>query len=121
MRENHMTVMKSWDLFEDLLAAQDDMLAMARGHTWRAGKQYDRSATARAWVPAVDISERKDAYLVATDLPGVKAGDVEITFEDGVLQILVPTAQEVQAKRIQVRTGQPHTALTSGAAAKNGS
>ena len=42
---------------------------------------------ARAWAPAVDISERKDAYLVAADLPGVKAGDVEITFEDGLLTI----------------------------------
>lgn len=167
-----MTVMTSWDLFEDLLAAQDEMLAMARGRALRAGQQYERGATARAWVPAVDISERKDAYLVAADLPGVKAGDVEITFEhglltiqgerhlvhdapgekahrtercygafrrsitlpshveadkieasaqDGVLQILVPKAQEVQAKRIQVRTGQPHTALTPGAAASNGS
>ena len=35
----------------------------------------------------MDISERKDAYLVAADLPGVRAGDVEITFEDGLLTI----------------------------------
>lgn len=167
-----MTVMTVRDLFDDLLAAQDDMLAMARGRTWRPGQQYDRDIGARAWAPAVDISEREDAYLVAVDLPGVKGGDVEITFEDGlltiqgeryltrdasgekvhraershgafrrsitlpshveadkieasaqdgVLQVLVPKAKEVQAKHIQVRTGQPHTALTPGAAATNGS
>ena len=107
----------------------------------------------------VDISERKDAYLVAVELPGVGIDDLEITFQDGlltiqgerhfahdsseekvhrverrygafrrsitlpshvmadaieasaqdgVLQILVPKAEEVQAKRIQVRVGQGH-------------
>lgn len=167
-----MTVMTVRDLFDDLLAAQDDMLAMARGRAWRPGQQYDHGTSARAWTPAVDISEREDAYLVAADLPGVKAGDVEITFEDGlltiqgerhltrdasgekvhraershgpfrrsitlpshveadkieasgqdgVLQVLVPKAKDVQPKRIQVRTGQPRTVLTPGAAATNGS
>jgi HSP20 family protein len=162
--------MTGWDLFEDLRAAQEEMM-MARALAWRAGPQRD-SAAAAAWAPAVDISERKDAYLVAADLPGVKTGDVEITFEDGlltiqgerhpthdaagekvhraerrygafrrsitlpshveadkieasaqdgVLQIMVPKAPEVQAKRIQVRAGQGRTALKPGAAAKNGS
>jgi len=166
-----MTPMTSWDLFEDLRAAQDEMLRATRGRGWRPGQQYDSAGTA-VWAPAVDISERKDAYLVAVELPGVNAGDVEITFEDGlltiqgerhfahdsaeekmhrtersygafrrsitlpshveadkieataqdgVLQIMVPKASEVQAKRIQVRVGRGHTALKPGAAAKNGS
>ena len=82
-----MTVMTNWDLFEDLRAAQEDMLAMARARAWRPGQQYDAGTTSPAWAPAVDITERKDAYLVEADLPGVKAGDVEITFEDGLLTI----------------------------------
>jgi HSP20 family protein len=165
------TPMTSWDLFEDLRAAQDEMMRATRGRGWRPGQHYDASGTA-AWAPAVDISERKDAYLVTAELPGVKAGDVEITVEDGlltiqgerhfahdsseekmhrterfygafrrsitlpshveadkieasaqdgVLQIMVPKALEVQAKRIQVRVGKGHTALKPGAAAKNGS
>ncbi len=81
-----MTTMTSWDLFEDLHAAQDEMLRINRGLAWRQGQQYE-GASAAAWPPAVDISERKDAYLVAADLPGVKAADVEITFEDGLLTI----------------------------------
>ena len=166
-----MTPMTSWDLFEDLRAAQDEMMRATRGRGWRPGQQNDASGAA-AWAPAVDISERKDAYLVAVELPGVNAGDVEITFEDGlltiqgerhfahdsaeekihrterlygafrrsitlpshveadkieataqdgVLQIMVPKAPEVQARRIQVRAGQGHTALKPGKAAKNGS
>ena len=175
-----MTVMTGWDLFEDLRAAQDEMLRATRGHGWRPGQQFASGTTPAAWAPAVDISERKDAYLVAIELPGVKADQVEITFEDGlltiqgerhfahdsadekmhrterfygafrrsitlpshvradmieasaqdgVLQIMVPKAPEVQAKRIQVRVGPGHTALkpvvtakkTGAAAKKNGS
>ena len=81
-----MTPMTGWDLFEDLRAAQDEMMRAARGRGWRPGQQNDASGAA-AWAPAVDISERKDAYLVTAELPGVKADEVEITVEDGLLTI----------------------------------
>jgi HSP20 family protein len=152
-----MTTMMRWDPFQDLRSAQDEMaqmspmLAHALGLHSRQG-----SATATAWAPALDISERKDAYLVTVELPGVEAEDLDITmedglltiqgerqfahdsseqqfhrierrygafrrsitlpahvmaegieasFEDGVLQLLVPKAEEAKAKRIQVRPG----------------
>jgi HSP20 family protein len=167
-----MTVMTSWDLFEDLRAAQDEMMRMNAGRTWRSGLPHEGATSPAVWAPAVDISERKDAYLVAADLPGVKTSDVEITFEDGlltiqgerhsahdaagekvhrserrygafrrsitlpshvvadkieasaqdgVLQVVVPKAKEMQAKRIKVRGGQGSAALTTGAGSKNGS
>jgi HSP20 family protein len=167
------TPMTSWDLFEDLRAAQDEMMRATMGRGWRPGQQqYVGDAGTAVWAPSVDISERKDAYLVTAELPGVKASEVEITVEDGlltiqgerhfahdsaeekmhrterfygafrrsitlpshveadkieasaqdgVLQIMVPKAPEVQAKRIQVRVGRGHTALKPGSAAKNGS
>jgi len=82
-----MTVMTAWDMFEDLRAAQDEMLRATRGHGWRPGQQPASGTAPVAWAPAVDISERKDAYLVAVELPGMKADDLEITFEDGLLTI----------------------------------
>jgi HSP20 family protein len=155
-----MTTMMRWDPFQDLRSAQDEMaqmgqmspmLAHALGlHTQQA------NARASAWVPALDISERKDAYLVTVELPGLKSEDLDITmedglltiqgerhfandsseeqfhrverrygafrrsitlpahvmaegiqasFEDGVLQILVPKAEQAKPKRIQVRPG----------------
>lgn len=171
-----MTTMTSWDLFEDLRGAQDELLRMSRVHNQRLspagylGQWFDPSASTQAWAPALDISERKDAYVVTVELPGVKIEDLEITLEDslltiqgerhpagdsagekvhraerragafrrlitlprhvqadaieatardGVLQVLVPKAPEVHAKRIQVRTGKGRAAIT-GAAAKNG-
>ena len=82
-----MTVMMTWDLFEDLRAAQDDMFQMNRARAWRNGERYEGAGGSQAWAPPIDISEREDAYLVVADLPGVRAGDVQITFQDGLLTI----------------------------------
>ena len=82
-----MTVTTSWDLFEDLLATQDEVMRPGRGRAMRHGHLYDADAGAMAWAPAIEISERKDAYMVSAELPGVSAGEVEITFADGLLTI----------------------------------
>jgi HSP20 family protein len=83
-----MTVVTTgWEVFEDLHAAQDEMLRAGWGRARRHGQQYDADAGALAWAPVVEISERKDAYLVSAELPGVSAGEVEITFGDGLLTI----------------------------------
>ena len=51
------------------------------------GQQPGAVPASPAWAPAVDITERKDAYLVAAELPGVGTDDLEITFQDGLLTI----------------------------------
>lgn len=40
-----------------------------------------------AWVPAINVLEREDAMIIAADLPGMKAEDVEVTVDDGTLTI----------------------------------
>jgi HSP20 family protein len=168
-----MTTMMRWDPFQDLRSAQDEMaqmnpmLAHALGlHT----PQGNARTTTTAWAPAVDISERKDAYLVTVELPGMTAEDLDITmedglltiqgerqftadsseeqfhrverrygafrrsitlpahvlaeeieasFEDGVLQILVPKAEEATPKRIQVRSGRSEAPATNSEGASS--
>ena len=62
------------------------------------------------------------AFRRSITLPNHVAADkIEASAQDGVLQIMVPKAAEVRAKRIQVRAGQGQTALKPGKAAKNGS
>jgi HSP20 family protein len=154
-----MTTMMRWDPFQDLRSTQDEMaqmspmLAHALGLHTQQGKE---PAMTSAWAPALDISERKDAYLVTVELAGLKPEDLDITmedglltiqgerqftsesseqqfhrverrygafrrsitlpahamaegiqacFEDGLLQVLVPKAEEAKAKHIQVRPG----------------
>ncbi len=41
----------------------------------------------RRWVPAVDVVESDDHFVVAADLPGLSADDVAIDVKDGVLTI----------------------------------
>ena len=40
-----------------------------------------------AWVPAINVLERSDATIIAADLPGLSAEDVEVKVEDGTLTI----------------------------------
>jgi HSP20 family protein len=40
------------------------------------------------WVPAVDIQETQEAYVVNAELPDVKKEDVKITVHDGVLSLM---------------------------------
>lgn len=49
------------------------------------GGDYETAAT--DWVPAVDIREEKDRFLLHADVPGVDPKDIEITMENGVLTI----------------------------------
>jgi HSP20 family protein len=167
-----MTVMTSWDLFDDLRSAQDELLrqsGMPRRWIGQFGQQPVTRPASQAWAPAVDITEREDAYLVAAELPGVGTEDVEIihdrlltiqgerhpaagataekvhrserryggfrrsitlpshvradkieaSAQDGVLQILVPKAQEAHAWRIQFRAGKAKPAVAA-AAVSNG-
>jgi HSP20 family protein len=41
----------------------------------------------RNWVPAIDLIEEGDHYVLAADLPGVKQDDVSIEVKDNVLII----------------------------------
>jgi hypothetical protein len=85
-----MTTMMRWDPFQDLRSAQDEMAQMSPMLAHALGlhaQQGNERAMTTAWAPAVDISERKDAYLVTVELPGMKAEDLDITMEDGLLTI----------------------------------
>jgi HSP20 family protein len=86
-----MATMMRWDPFQDLRSAQDEMAQMspmlAHALGLHAQQQGSGRALTTAWAPALDISERKDAYLVTVELPGVEADDLQLTLEDGLLTI----------------------------------
>jgi len=103
-----MTVTTSWDLFEDLRAAQDAMLRLTAGRNGRP-VPGDGASGDTAWAPAVDIGERRDAYLVTAEIPGVSADDVEVTFDDGLLTIQGERNRAGEASAEQVhRSERPH-------------
>jgi HSP20 family protein len=78
-----------WDPFQDLLAIQDEvnqLFGRATGGQSVQGRSQGQTGQ-RVWAPALDISERRDAYVVTVEVPGVSPDDLEITLEDGLLTI----------------------------------
>jgi HSP20 family protein len=115
-----MMLRTQWYPFEDLRGAQEEQarIQMDRlfAHALGLHGQW-QSASTRAWAPALDISEGKDAYLVTVELPGVKLDDLEITLEDGLLTILgerhfVSDSSEEQYHRVERSSGAFRRAIT---------
>jgi len=117
-----MATMMRWDPFQDLRDAQEEMAQMTQMSQMLARAlglqgQPQGSGTATAWAPALDISERKDAYLVTVELPGVEADDLEITLEDGLLTIqgerqFAHDSSEQQFHRVERRYGAFRRSIT---------
>ncbi len=110
-----------WDPFEDLRGAQDELNQMSPALAHALGLHGQRQAAAAAstpaWVPALDISERKDAYLITVELPGVELDDVQITMEGNLLSIqgerhVANDSSEQQFHRIERRYGTFRRSIT---------
>jgi HSP20 family protein len=57
----------------------------------------DASSAATAdWIPAVDIEEHVDRYVLRADVPGVEPSAIEITLENGVLTLSGTREQVVE-------------------------
>jgi len=57
------------------------------------------TADTRVWVPAIDVVEQKDAYLVYAELPGVDASAVDISFEQNVLTLKGSKPSSIEAAK----------------------
>ena len=83
-----------WSLVNRLQGDLDRLSGYAR--------RYEDDATSSAtteWVPAVDIKEENSRFLIEADIPGVKAEDIEITMEDGVLTLRGKRESESRTER----------------------
>ena len=61
----------------------DRMLTLNRA----LDQAFNGMGASRVWVPALDVAERGDAYLVHAELPGVSPDQVDVRFEQNVLTI----------------------------------
>jgi HSP20 family protein len=60
-------------------------------------------SSARLWVPAIDLFEKKDAYVVRAELPGVDRSNIEITFEKNILTISGQKAGMLEGREEEIR------------------
>ncbi len=61
-------------------------MSLVRFEPWSLVDRISRD-NHRTWVPAVDIFEEKERFIVRADLPGVNPDDIEVNMENGVLTV----------------------------------
>jgi len=61
----------------------DRMLTLNRA----LDQAFNGFGSSRVWVPALDVAERGDAYVVHAELPGVSPDQVDVRFEQNVLTV----------------------------------
>lgn len=54
---------------------------------WRPADDGPDAAARRWFTPAIDIVEDDDAFVVNVELPGMRPGDVTVSFDDHVVTI----------------------------------
>ena len=64
----------------------------------RGGARQDASYGEADWVPAVDVKETPDAWVLHADLPGVDPNTVEITLDRNVLHVKGARTAGVEAE-----------------------
>jgi HSP20 family protein len=110
--------------FVDLLRRDLDRLADPRRAT---GNGHESVAD---WTPAVDIFEEKNRFLLRADVPGVDPEDINVSMENGVLNVSGQRRADVRpedtsAQRIERAAGRffrhftlPETTDAEGITAK---
>jgi HSP20 family protein len=75
--------MSRWDPFRDLMGIQNEINRLF-GRTYAGG---EATGAGGAWIPALDIYETKETFVVTVELPGLDPGDVDVSVEDSTLTI----------------------------------
>ena len=93
-----MATVTRWDPFQDVLSLREAMNQLMEESFVRPTAAQG-GQNGKNFVPALDLSETTEGYLVEAALPGVKPEDVEITVENNVLTIKGEARQEVDEQK----------------------
>ncbi len=98
-----MTRFEPWT-FVDLLHRDLDRLVGGR----RAAG--DEQSAVADWVPAVDIIEEKNRFILRADVPGVRPEDIDVSMDNGTLSIsgerhAIASEEDTAVQRIERATG----------------
>lgn len=77
-----------WNPFREMEEILDRYTRALGGPSQLPASGSDREALSRPdWMPAVDILEKKDKFVLKVELPEVKKEDVKVAIDNGVLTI----------------------------------
>jgi HSP20 family protein len=75
-----------WEPVGELHTIQNEMNRLFNT-LFESPGQATREGAARRWIPAMDLVETTESYVLRADLPGVSEADVNIELEDNVLTV----------------------------------
>jgi HSP20 family protein len=108
-----MSNVTRWDPFQEAMSLREAMNqlfeeSIVHGTPARNGGSF---------VPALDLSETAEGYLVEVAVPGMRAEDLKLTFENGVLTISGEVKQQNEQRernyhRVERRYGRFSRSIT---------
>jgi HSP20 family protein len=76
-----------WEPVAELNTLQNEMNRLFNAFFEQPSQAGRGNGTARRWLPAMDLVETADHYVLRADLPGLSDEDVTIQIEDNVLMV----------------------------------
>jgi len=95
----NITRFEPWNLFD---AMQRDFDRLAARRLSYPGRDANGESVAD-WVPAVDIVEEKDRFVLRADVPGVKPENIDVNMENGVLTVAGERNEETREEHEGMR------------------
>ena len=110
-----MTNITRWDPFQEAMTLREAVNRLFEDSYVPAPTAPGR--TGNSYVPALDLSETPEAYFVELAVPGLKAEDLSVTFENGVLTLSGEIKQSSETKernfhRVERRYGRFSRSVT---------
>jgi HSP20 family protein len=107
-----MTNLTRWDPFQEAVTLRE-----AVNRLFEESFVPSTPGRGNGFVPALDLSETPEAYFVEMAVPGMKAEDLNVTVENGVLTISGEVKQNTESKernfhRIERRYGRFSRSVT---------
>jgi HSP20 family protein len=86
-----------WEPFRELGTLQNEMNRLFNT-VFDTPSPGNGGSTLRRWMPAMDLVETADHFVLRADLPGMSQDDVKIEFEDGTLTLSGERKAEHESK-----------------------
>jgi len=87
-----------WEPIREMATLQNEMNRLF-GTFFDTPTAGANGSTVRRWIPAMDLVETEEHFVLRADLPGVVEGDVHIELEDRVLTISGERKSENDVKK----------------------
>jgi HSP20 family protein len=99
-----------WEPARDIATIQNEVNRLFNTFFEPSGQTGGQNGTLRRWIPAMDLVESNDEFVLRADLPGLNENDVNIELEDNVLTI----SGERKAKHEERKEGYYRVERASG-------